>query len=227
VAAGLHLGGQLYVTQHGKTVADLAFGESRPGTAVRADSLMQWLSATKPIAAVAIAQLWERGLLQLDDAVAKYIPECAANGKEHITLRHVLTHTGGFRSRVDLELGCTAWPEAIERVCAAKKERRWSPGRKAGYHVASGWYALGDVVRRLDGRPFAQYVREMIFGRKKERSYRAGRHGHVEGVPLALTALFARMNVDEIHHLDLAYAPPFGPVYDAIIGFCGKAILEL
>lgn len=41
------------------------------------------------------------------------------------------------------------------------------------------------------------------------------------------TALFARMNIDEIHHLDLAYAPPFGPVYDAILDICGKATLEL
>ena len=35
------------------------------------------------------------------------------------------------------------------------------------------------------------------------------------------------MTVDEVHHSDLAHAPPFGPVYDAIIDVCGKAALEL
>ena len=37
------------------------------------------------------------------------------------------------------------------------------PGKKAGYHVGSGWFILGELVRRLDGRPFEQYVRAEIF----------------------------------------------------------------
>ena len=37
------------------------------------------------------------------------------------------------------------------------------PGRKAGYHVATSWYILAELVRRLDGRAFPQYVREAIF----------------------------------------------------------------
>jgi CubicO group peptidase (beta-lactamase class C family) len=44
-----------------------------------------------------------------------------------------------------------------------KPEPRWVPGRKAGYHTMSSWFILGDVVRRLDGRPFSVYVREEIF----------------------------------------------------------------
>ena len=39
----------------------------------------------------------------------------------------------------------------------------WVPGRKAGYHLHTSWYILGELVRRLDGRPFEQYVRERIF----------------------------------------------------------------
>jgi CubicO group peptidase (beta-lactamase class C family) len=36
------------------------------------------------------------------------------------------------------------------------------PGRKAGYHTASSWFLLGELVRRLDGRPFARWVREEL-----------------------------------------------------------------
>lgn len=54
-----------------------------------------------------------------------------------------------------------------------------------------------------------------------------GEEGVGGRIDVLATALFARMSVDEIHHLDLAYAPPFGPVYDAIIDICGKAALEL
>jgi NADPH-dependent 2,4-dienoyl-CoA reductase/sulfur reductase-like enzyme len=41
------------------------------------------------------------------------------------------------------------------------------------------------------------------------------------------TALFGRMTVDDVYNLDLAYAPPFGPVYDPVIEICGRAALEL
>jgi CoA-dependent NAD(P)H sulfur oxidoreductase len=54
-----------------------------------------------------------------------------------------------------------------------------------------------------------------------------GEEGVCGRIDVFATALFARMGVDEVHHLDLAYAPPFGPVYDAILDICGKASLEL
>ncbi len=70
---------------------------------MKTEHLMHWFSAGKPFAVVALGQLWERGLCGLDDPVAQHLPEFAQHGKEAITLRHVLTHTGGFRSRVDLD----------------------------------------------------------------------------------------------------------------------------
>ncbi len=54
-----------------------------------------------------------------------------------------------------------------------------------------------------------------------------GEEGVVGRIDALATALFARMSVDDVHHLDLAYAPPFGPVYDAIIDVCGRAAREL
>jgi CubicO group peptidase (beta-lactamase class C family) len=162
IAAGLHLGTQIYVSRHGAVLADAAAGEARPGEPLRCDHRMLWLSSTKPVAAVAIAQLWERGLLDLDDPVVRHVPEFAAHGKEAITLRHLLTHTAGIRL---LNVG---WPHEsaesiVARIAAMRPEPRWVPGRKAGYHHASSWFLLGEVVRRLDGRPYSRYVREAIF----------------------------------------------------------------
>ena len=51
----------------------------------------------------------------------------------------------------------------LRALCAAKLEPRWVPGEKAGYHMASSWFALGEVIRRVDGRPFPEYVRAEIF----------------------------------------------------------------
>lgn len=166
---GLHPAAQLYVSRHGSPVAELALGEARPGSSsstptapMHGDTLVLWLSSTKPVAAVAIGQLWERRLLALDDPIARHVPEFAQNGKDAITIRHALTHTGGFRLP---QVGWPAvdWEETIARVCAARLEPRWVPGEKAGYHMSSSWFALGEVVRRVDGRTFADYVREEIF----------------------------------------------------------------
>ncbi|RMH20761.1 MAG: class A beta-lactamase-related serine hydrolase [Acidobacteria bacterium] len=191
IDAGLHLGGQLYVSRRGVGSAALAFGERAPGTAMTGDTLMIWLSSSKPVAAVAIAQLWERGRLALDDAIARHVPEFGQGGKENVTLRHALTHTGGFR------LLATGWPEAsweeiIATICRARLEPRWVPGRKAGYHLTSSWFMLGEVVRRLDGRPFSRYVREEIFE------------------PLAMDDCWIGMPAERFE----AYGDRIGPMYD-------------
>jgi CubicO group peptidase (beta-lactamase class C family) len=158
----LHLGAQVYVSLGGEVVADAAVGENRPGEPLTPGHLMLWLSSTKPVAAVAVGQLWERGLLELDDPVARHIPEFAAQGKEAITLRHLLTHTAGIRL-LDVGWPGEPWERIVARIAAMRPEPRWVPGRKAGYHLASSWFMLGEVVRRLDGRPFSTYVRDEIF----------------------------------------------------------------
>ncbi len=162
IATGLHLGGQLCVLRDGETVADLAVGEARPGEALTRDHLMLWLSVTKPVVAVAIAQLWERGLLELDTPVAAIWPDFAAGGKEAVTVRHLLTHTGGIR-KLGLGFPERPWSEILDTVAQMKLEPRWTPGRKAGYHLSSSWFVLGELIRRLDGREVPTYVREEIF----------------------------------------------------------------
>jgi CubicO group peptidase (beta-lactamase class C family) len=159
---GLHVGAQLYVSLRGKVIADLALGWARDGVPMRTDTLMLWLSAGKPIAAIAIAQLWERGLLELDDPVAMHMPEFAQGGKETITIRHILTHTAGFRAVLG-HWEDQPWDRVIEAINNARIEPRWVPGSTAGYHPLTSWYVLGELVHRLDGRAFETYVREAIF----------------------------------------------------------------
>src|SRR5260370_31742024 len=124
---------------------------------------MLWMSSTKPITAIAIAQMWERGKVVLDDRVAKYIPEFGTRGKESITIRHVLTHSGGFRDAVGAWSN-DPWDQIIAQISESKLEPGWIVGKTSGYHIASGWYVLGEIIRRVcaDGRPYSQYVREEI-----------------------------------------------------------------
>lgn len=162
IADGFHLGAQLYASLRGQTVADLTIGENTTATPLTTDTLMLWQSCTKPVVAVALARLWERGMLDLDDPVMKFIPEFGANGKEGVTLRHILTHTCGFRY-VKVRWFSEPWEAGFDRICAARLEPGWEPGRKAGYHAATSWLILGEVIRRLDDRPIERVIREDIF----------------------------------------------------------------
>jgi CubicO group peptidase (beta-lactamase class C family) len=126
------------------------------------DTVMLWMSATKPVAAVAIAQLWEQNKLGLDDPIARHIPEFAQNDKQAITIRHVLTHTAGIRW-IETGWPTAPWDQIIAKICAMRIERDWTPGKKAGYSAFVTWFLLAEIVQRLDGRDFAQYVRQEIF----------------------------------------------------------------
>jgi CubicO group peptidase (beta-lactamase class C family) len=123
---------------------------------------MLWYSAGKPVTTVAVLQLWERGKLDLDDPVAGYLPDFAA-GKESATIRHLLTHTGGFTmyDEGDLFDRNLSDEEALALIAAHPAE--WEPGTKAGYHPTASWKVLGALVERIDGRPIGRYVVEEIF----------------------------------------------------------------
>lgn len=162
IESRLHLGMQVYISRDGEPLANFALGEQQPGVPLTTETVMLWLSAGKPVTAVATLQLVERDLLKLDERVADYLPAFAAGGKETITLRQLLTHTAGFR-HVDTGWPEATWDEIIARICETPLEEGWKPGARAGYHVASSWFILGELIRRTDGRNFADYVREEVF----------------------------------------------------------------
>lgn len=154
-----HAGYQLYASQPGRPVLDVAGGEAAPGRAMTTDSVTMWFSSGKPIIATAIGQLWERGRLTLDDKVRRFIPDFGA-GKESATIRHLLTHTGGF-PYADDSLHPGPWEEMVSVISAAPAA--WIPGSAAGYHGTSAWIILGEIIQRVDGRPVSVYVSEEIF----------------------------------------------------------------
>lgn len=164
---GLHLGAQVYVSLHGRPMGQGAMGEARQEVPMTPEQLITWWSMTKATVAVVVAQLWERDQVGLDDPVALHVPEFGAHGKGGITIRHCLTHTGGFRGGDRVKSSQRDprawWAEVVAGICDVRPEPRWPPGREAGYHMAAGTTILAEVVRRVDGRPFDRYVRDEVF----------------------------------------------------------------
>ena len=98
IESGLHPGAGLAVYRYGKPVLDIHGGVADSSTrkTVGADTMFALFSSTKPLAAVCMYILKERGKLDWDDPVARLWPEFAQHGEDAVTIRHILTHRGGF-----------------------------------------------------------------------------------------------------------------------------------
>jgi len=162
IKTGLHSGGQIYISKAGQIIIDAAFGSRTVGVPMRADDLMPWLSNTKPLTAIAFGQLFENKQLSFNDPVTKWLPEFAAGGKQTITLEHLLTHTSGFREADKIPENLS-WEETIQRTCAIPLENDWTPGKTAGYHVSGSWFILAEVLQKIAGILWADYIKQNIF----------------------------------------------------------------
>jgi CubicO group peptidase (beta-lactamase class C family) len=112
---GWHPGCQLYVSIDGTSVLDLALGDAHLQSPMTVNTLNLWFSSGKPITAVAVGQLVEQGRLDWDTSIARWIPEFGAHGKDVVELRHLLTHTGGFRS-ADAVPEDTSWSDTLRQI---------------------------------------------------------------------------------------------------------------
>jgi CubicO group peptidase (beta-lactamase class C family) len=129
-------------------VAEVATG--RPWTE---DTLALVFSTTKGATAICANLLIERGLLDPDARVAEHWPEFAANGKEDLPVRAVLSHRAGLpviEGDFTLETAL-AWDPVVEQL--ASQRPRWDWREPApGYHVRSYGWLTGELIRRVTGR---------------------------------------------------------------------------
>ncbi|KAM5386512.1 hypothetical protein ACJZ2D_000475 [Fusarium nematophilum] len=122
-------------------------------------------SVTRGITAMAVHIQADRGFISLQDPIAKYWPEFAANGKESITVENALSHRAGIPQMPD---GVTPelmadWDWMVQQV--ASFIPKFPPGTVNAYHVLVWGWILGKVVVRTDPkhRPLGQFVEEEIF----------------------------------------------------------------
>jgi CubicO group peptidase (beta-lactamase class C family) len=157
-------GAQLYVSQGGRVVADVGMGEARPGLPFTRRLSPLWYCCAKPLISVAIGQLWERGLLDPFAPVSRYLPDFTGDGREKLTLAHILTHMGPVPTGLDPLHGCIFGADAPRRKLV--RELRIPPdgvtGVQVNYSQWWGWVLLADVVEAVDGRPYDRYVEEEI-----------------------------------------------------------------
>ncbi len=171
------------VAREGRIVHVFAVGQRgvddvRPLTA---DALFRIYSMSKPITAVAAMMLYEEGAFQLDDPVAKFLPELKelemlgedgkrVTMKKTMTMQHLLTHTAGFSYGFDPKdpvdrlyqevkpMGVADLDGFIERL--ATLPLKFEPGTRWHYSVASD--VVGAVVERISGQSLDVFLRERL-----------------------------------------------------------------
>jgi CubicO group peptidase (beta-lactamase class C family) len=160
------LGASIFVNLDGRPVVDIWGGHRDQARAIpwTQDTITNVWSSTKTVSALATLMLVDRGLLDVYEKVSTYWPEFAANGKQDIELRHLLSHTSGvsgWEPPVVAE-DLYDWDRGVSRLAA--QPPWWEPGSASGYHALNYGHLLGEVIRRTTGKTLKQFVAEEIAG---------------------------------------------------------------
>jgi len=130
--------------------------------AMTKDTIFDLASLTKVVATTpAIMLLVERGRIDLDASASKYIPEFKANGKEPITVRHLMTHVSGLAPDISGTPAWSGYEKGIALACAEKPLNE--PGTVFRYSDIN-FIVLGEIVRRVSGTSLDAFVTKEVFG---------------------------------------------------------------
>ncbi len=156
-------GAAVAVYFRGELVVDLWGGRRAEDQPWQRDTLAMCFSTTKGVASTALHLLADRGQIDYDAPVAAYWPQFAQGGKERVTVRHVLTHSAGLhrmRTLVDTAYRMLDWEYMVAAL--ERAEPAYEPGTRHGYHALTYGWLVGELIRRVSGRPIAQFVDEEL-----------------------------------------------------------------
>ncbi len=165
-------GTQVAVSIFAESLLDVATGSRHDGIPLTSRSRITWLCCAKPLIVLALYQLLARHGLTERTAVCELIPEYAAQGKDRVTLAHLLTHTVPYLSlgqawnddrpedRGERRIFRNSWHEALKALCAEPLSD--DAGARVVYLGLGNWLLLAEIISRLDGRPYEAVVQELV-----------------------------------------------------------------
>lgn len=162
--SGADVGASVAIYLDGEPVVDLWGGYADQGRTRpwQRDTITNVWSTTKTMTALCALVLADRDELDLFAPVRKYWPEFGVAGKDHIEIRHLLSHTAGLPD----------WdqPMTLDDLCdgekattlLARQSPRWEPGTASGYHRFTHGFLLGEVIRRICQKSIGTFFAEQI-----------------------------------------------------------------
>jgi D-alanyl-D-alanine carboxypeptidase len=160
------------IVRDGALVDFLSFGkvDMESGAAPTARSIARVASVTKTFTATAIMQMRDASLLALDDPLLLYIPEFtiaqAVSGPlEGVTIRRMLTHHSGLSTEhPDLDWDAPDFPTTEHLMDSLEKVQVVIPQDSQWKYSNLAYALLGEVITRLSGKPYVEYVHDEIIG---------------------------------------------------------------
>jgi CubicO group peptidase (beta-lactamase class C family) len=183
VADGRVRGGAILVTQGNRQFAR-NFGSAK-GT----EPIFLLASITKPMTAAAVMTLVDAGALSLDDKATQFFASFTGEGRETITIRNLLTHTGGLPDMLaDDEMLRERHASLSDyREGALKAPLKFSPGSKYSYS-SMGILLSAEIAQKITGKPIADLVEERVFKPLGMRRTGYGLRGRANAMTVASQA---------------------------------------
>jgi CubicO group peptidase (beta-lactamase class C family) len=158
------VGASVHVAVDGQSVVDLWGGVADPeiDKPWAEDTVAHVWSCTQGATALCAHLLAARGQLDINAPVVTYWPEFGAAGKEHVLVRHLLSHQAGLPAvREALPRGAFYdWDYMVNAL--ADTAPFWPPGTRHGYHGLTFGFLVGEVVRRVSGVGLGEFFRREI-----------------------------------------------------------------
>ena len=162
ISEGRLPGGVVWV-EHGTEHYEKAIGERAvepEREAMTSDTIFDAASLTKVIATTTcVMKLVEQGKVEVDAAVARYLPEFVGENKERVTVRHLLTHTSGNKPGIATG-GLASYEDGIARAC--QNPLGDAPGTLIRYSDIN-FILLGEIVHRVSGKTLDEYAAAEVF----------------------------------------------------------------
>jgi CubicO group peptidase (beta-lactamase class C family) len=208
----LDLGASVSIVVGDDTVVDIwgGWADEAKTTPWTQDTIVNVWSTTKTMTSLSALVLVERGELDVFAPVAKYWPEFAANGKEGIEVRHLMSHTSGV----------SAWdqPVVVDDIydwdkstsMLAAQAPWWEPGTASGYHALNQGHLVGEVVRRITGQQLGRFFAESV-------ARPLGADFHI-GLPSSEFGRVSNVIPPPPLPFDMATLPPDSPAYKTFTG---------
>jgi D-alanyl-D-alanine carboxypeptidase len=155
------------IVENGQIVYAHAFGMARTEPALPASAEMAYPigSISKQFTATAVLLLQQQGKLSIDDPVGKYLPGLTRAGD--VKLRNLMTMTSGYQDFAPQDYSIPAWYKTEDPAATVKE---WA-GKPLDFEPGSEWQysntnyvVLSQVVEKVTGEPFYQYLREHVLG---------------------------------------------------------------
>ena len=218
---------QIAIARHGKIGAMRSFGRAVQGGSekpVTDQTLFIVFSCTKAIVASAAWLLIGEGKLDSSRRVVDYVPEFGTNGKDVVTVEQLLLHTAGFP---DAPYAQEDWLNRGKRLEAFARWRlQWPAGSKYTYHPTSGFWVIAEIIERLSGLDFREFVRARIAEPLGLPELRLGIPGNQSARVADLVYVGEELKPEDWKRMGLPVPPETEVTESAILGFNSPAVRE-